>query len=95
MATKEDIIKALKKVNDPDIGIDIWTLGFIYNIEIKEPIVNIKMTLTSPMCPYAPMLIEEVKTKVKEIKGISEVNVEMVFDPPWEPSEELRATLGV
>ena len=58
-------------------------------------LVNIKMTLTTPMCPYGPMMVEEVKAVVKELKGVKEANVELSFDPPWQPSKELRATLGV
>jgi len=95
MATKEDIMKALETVIDPEIHIDIITLELIYNVDVKEDIANIKMTFTTPMCPYGPMLLEEVKAKVSELQGIKEVNVVVTFDPPWKPSEELRATLGV
>jgi metal-sulfur cluster biosynthetic enzyme len=95
MVTKEDTINVLKGVNDPEIGIDIVTLELIYNVEVVEDKVNIKMTFTTPMCPYGPMLVEEIKAKVSEIKGVKEVNVDVVFDPPWQPSEQLRATLGV
>ncbi len=95
MITKKDVIEALKKVTDPEIGIDIWTLELIYDLKVEEEKVNIKMTFTTPMCPYGPMLLEEVKSKVKELEGVKEVNVDVTFDPPWEPSKELRATLGV
>ena len=95
MATKEDVMKVLKEVTDPEISIDIVTLELIRNVEIKDDVVNIKMTLTTPMCPYGPMMVEEVKSMVKELKGVKEVNVELTFDPPWKPSKELRATLGV
>ena len=53
------------------------------------------MTLTTPMCPYGPMLIEEIRARVRDLKGVREVEVEVTFDPPWQPSEQLRATLGV
>ena len=95
MATKEDVIEVLKKIKDPEIMIDIWTLELIYDIKVENDKVDIKMTFTSPMCPYGPQLLEEVKTKVSEISDIKESNVEVTFDPPWKPSEELRATLGV
>ena len=96
MPTKEDVMNVLKGVNDPEIGIDIVTLELIYNIDIsKDGKVDIKMTFTTPMCPYGPMLVEEIKAKVSEINGVKEVNVDVVFDPPWQPSEQLRATLGV
>ncbi|MDP7197963.1 MAG: metal-sulfur cluster assembly factor [SAR202 cluster bacterium] len=95
MVTKEDIIEVLKNVNDPEIGIDIYTLELIYDVKVEGDKVKIKMTFTTPMCPYGPQLLEEVKTKVNEIEGVKETNVEVTFDPPWEPSQELRATLGV
>ena len=95
MAIKEDVIEVLKKVNDPEIMIDIWTLELVYEVKVENDKVYIKMTFTTPMCPYGPMLLDEVRAKVSEIKGVKEVDVEVTFDPPWQPSEELRATLGV
>ncbi|MBL7055774.1 metal-sulfur cluster assembly factor [Candidatus Woesearchaeota archaeon] len=95
MPTKEDIIEVLKKVNDPEIGIDVYTLELIYDVSLENDKAKVKMTFTTPMCPYGPMLVEEIKDSIKEIKGINEVEVEVVFNPVWEPSEELRATLGV
>ena len=73
----------------------IWTLELVYEVKVENDKVYIKMTFTTPMCPYGPMLLDEVRAKVSEIKGIKEVDVEVTFDPPWQPSEELRATLGV
>jgi len=95
MATKEEVTEILKKINDPEINIDIWTLELIYDVNVENDKVKIKMTFTSPMCPYGPMLVEEIKTKVREVQGVKEVEVDVTFDPPWKPSEELRATLGV
>ena len=95
MATNEDIMNVLKSVNDPELSIDIVTLELIYNVNVENDNVKIKMTFTSPMCPYGPMLVEEIKAKVSQLNGVKEVNIEVVFDPPWQPSEELRATLGV
>lgn len=95
MATKEDVMKVLKDVTDPEISIDIVTLELIRNVNVENDVVNIKMTLTTPMCPYGPMMVEEVKARVRELKGVKEANVELTFDPPWKPSKELRATLGV
>ena len=96
MPTKEDVMNVLKDINDPEIGLDIVTLELIYEIIVSEEgKVDIKMTFTTPMCPYGPMLLEEIKAKVSEINGVKEVNVDVVFDPPWQPSEQLRATLGV
>lgn len=95
MPTNQDVENVLKGVVDPEIGLDIVTLELIYNINVNDGKVYIKMTLTTPMCPYGPMLIEEIKAKVSQLNGVKEVDVEVVFDPPWQPSEELRATLGV
>ena len=95
MATKEDVIEELKKVNDPEIGIDVYTLELIYDVKLEGGKVKILMTLTTPMCPYGPMLIEEIKARVRDLKNVEEVDVEVTFDPPWQPSEQLRATLGV
>ena len=95
MATQEEVIEVLKKVNDPEINIDVWTLELIYNVDVKDSKINIKMTFTSPMCPYGPMLVEEIKSKISELESVKEVDVEITFEPPWKPSEELRATLGV
>ena len=95
MLTKEDVMNVLKAVNDPEIGIDIVTLELIYNVNVVGDKVDVKMTFTTPMCPYGPQLLEEIKAKVEDLEGVKEADVEVTFDPPWKPSEELRATLGV
>ncbi len=95
MINKEPVIEILKKVNDPELNIDVWTLGLIYNIDINENNVNVLMTFTTPMCPYGPWLVEDIKKKLLEIKEINSVNIEITFNPPWQPNEELRAMLGV
>ena len=91
---KDDAVEALKKCIDPELNIDVWTLGLIYGIDIKDKKIKIRMTFTSPMCPYGPVLIEDVKNNLSEA-GFAEVDVEIVFDPPWQPSDELREMLGV
>ena len=95
MTTKESIIEVLKSVNDPEINMDVYSLELIRDVSIENDIAKITMTLTTPMCPYGPALVEEIKTKVQEVEGIKEARIEVSFDPPWEPSAELRATLGV
>ena len=94
--TEKDIIEKLKLVKDPEIGIDIWTLGLIYKITIDEEGVEVLMTLTTPFCPFADDLIADVDKKVGEL-GYAEgdVRVELTFEPAWEPSEEVRMMLGV
>lgn len=93
MLQKEQVIETLKTVEDPELGIDVWTLGLIYDIKIEEEKLSIKMTFTSPMCPYGPMMVEEIKTKLKS-SGVQNIDVEIVFSPPWVPSDELKAALG-
>ena len=94
--TKEDIVQKLKLVKDPEIEIDIWTLGLIYKITLEEDGVEILMTLTTPFCPFADALIAEVEKKVGELGyKEGEVRVELTFEPVWEPSNEVRMLLGI
>ena len=95
MPAEEEIVESLKKIIDPELFIDIYTLGLIYGIEIEEPKVKVKMTFTSMACPAGPQLVGEVKEKIEEFDEVDEVDVEVVFDPPWEPSDELKAILGI
>jgi len=93
------IIEALKTVYDPEIPVDIYELGLIYEVNIREGgRVDIKMTLTSPMCPVAESLPMEVQQKVWEVDGVSEVSLNVVYDPPWNKdmmSEEARFALDM
>ena len=95
---RELIVEALKTVYDPEIPVDIYELGLIYEINIAENNdVHVLMTLTAPSCPAAGMLPGEVEEKVKAVSGVGAVSVEITFDPPWEMammSEEARLELG-
>ena len=95
MVSKEDVIGALKTVVDPELFIDVWTLELIYGLIVKDDTVTITMTFTTPLCPYGPMLVEDVKDKIKEIEGVNKVDVIVSFDPPWKPSDDLKEMLGV
>ncbi len=95
MFTEQDIINALKEVEDPEIHLDIYTLELVRKIHIKGHNVEIIMTFTSPMCPYGPMLVESVKLRLQQVQGVETVGVTIELNPPWQPSEELRALLGV
>lgn len=95
MTTRDDVIEVLKTVVDPEIYLDIWTLGLIYDIGIEGNTLKIRMTFTSPACPAGPELVQEIKEKTKVLPGIENTDVEIVFTPPWEPSEELKMTLGL
>ena len=91
---KEKVIEVLKTINDPELMVDIYTLGLIYDISLENNNVKVLMTLTTPMCPFGPQLIAEVNDKLKALEGINEVNVELTFEPLWQPSQELKASLG-
>ena len=91
---KEKVINILRKIKDPELDIDIYTLGLIYKLEVKNKEVKIDMTFTSPMCPYGMQLVNEVKIHLKK-QGFNEPKIQIVFDPLWEPSEELKEVLGI
>ncbi len=96
MPTRDQIIEVLKKIEDPELFLDIWFLGLIYNITIEDSgSVEIEMTFTSPMCPAGPMLVEQVRTGVKSVEGVAEVKVRVVFEPAWQPSDEVKGLLGM
>ncbi len=94
-----DVIKALKQVYDPEIPVNIYDLGLIYELVInKEHDVAIKMTFTAPNCPMADEVMAEVKTSVEDVLGIKSCNIELVFEPVWDKSmlsEEARLDLGL
>jgi len=96
---KEKIIQALKTCYDPEIPVDIYELGLIYDLKVDDSgAVNIQMTLTSPMCPVAGSLPPEVEMKVKGVPGVSSAKVDVVWEPPWTPekmSEAAKLTLNV
>jgi FeS assembly SUF system protein len=81
------LVDALKTVYDPEIPVDIWELGLIYDLDVDAVgAVAIRMTLTSPMCPVAETLPPEVEAKARAVEGVSEVKLDLVWDPPWSPS---------
>ena len=97
---KEKVIEALEEVYDPEIPVNIWELGLVYEIQADEASggVAIRMTLTSPMCPVAGSLPPEVESKVKAVAGVKAAKVELVWDPPWGKemmSEVARVQLGL
>ncbi|MDR0801528.1 SUF system Fe-S cluster assembly protein [Fluviicola sp.] len=95
---EDRIVAVLKTIFDPEIPVDIYELGLIYEVRISgEGVVEIDMTLTSPNCPVAESLPKDVKEKVEHIDGISEAHINIVFDPPWDKdmmSEEAKLELG-
>ncbi|MBN8550422.1 MAG: metal-sulfur cluster assembly factor [Deltaproteobacteria bacterium] len=95
MVTRDQVIEVLKTVEDPEIFLDIWFLGLIYSIDIQEDALSIDLTFTTPLCPAGPMIVDEVKTKLLKLEGVKTVDVKVVFTPPWQPSDEVKAMLGM
>lgn len=94
---EEKIVRVLKTVFDPEIPVDIYELGLIYNIDINEGNVKIEMTLTAPNCPAADFILEDVKQKVEGVDGVKSVDIKLVFEPEWSKermSEEALLELG-
>ena len=83
---KNKIITEIKKIYDPEIPVNIYELGLIYDISIKDKDVSVKMTLTTPNCPVAESLPKEVKDSILEIKEVSKVDLDLVWEPPWDKS---------
>ena len=89
---KEKVILEIKKIYDPEIPVNIYELGLIYNIDIDEKNkVNIDMTLTSPNCPVAESLPNSVKDSVLKVEGVSDVDLNLVWDPPWDKDKMSEA----
>ena len=87
MELKEKIIKEIKKIYDPEIPVNVYELGLIYDIKIeKNNNVKIKMTLTTPNCPVAESLPKEIKDSIIDLKEVNDVDLELVWDPPWDKS---------
>lgn len=99
MNLRDNIMVVLKTIYDPEIPVDIWELGLVYALDVDTGgKVAIKMTLTSPACPVAESLPGEVVQKVMEVEGVSDVDLQVVWDPPWNKermSEEARLTLNM
>ena len=97
---REKILEALRPVQDPEIGIGVVDLGLIYDIRVyHNGAVKIDMTLTTPACPYAEALIDKVEETVSAMAGVTDVDIKIVFDPPWDPesmcSDSAKDILGI
>ena len=98
MIKKEQVMNALKKVIDLELGLDIVSLGLVYDIRIKDNFVEVDLTLTSPGCPMASQLLVDSEKQVMKIKEVIKVKIEFVYNPPWTPermSPEARVRLGI
>lgn len=96
---EEDVVAILKTVYDPEIPVDIYELGLVYNVDVKDDrSVEVRMTLTTPMCPVAEILPAEVESKVASVDGVNGAAIDLVWDPPWNPgmmSEAAKLELGM
>ncbi|HEY7712547.1 MAG TPA: metal-sulfur cluster assembly factor [Candidatus Entotheonella sp.] len=98
MPDQETIYGALKQIHDPEVGINIVDMGLIYGLEIEDSKVGVYMTLTSPGCPAGPQILSQIDTKVRELEGVEDVDVNVVWTPPWTPdmlSDEAKDELGI
>jgi metal-sulfur cluster biosynthetic enzyme len=95
---EEQVMEALRQVDDPELGINIVDLGLVYEVAIVDDTVHIEYTLTTMGCPIGPMIEAQIKQLIEPIEGVTEVDAEMVLTPPWTPekmSEEAKAALGM
>ena len=97
MPTKDEVVEALRQVEDPELGMDIVDLGLLYDVEVAGPNVKVLHTLTSMGCPVGPMIQEDSDRVAREVPGVEDVDVELTFDPPWTPdkmSDDAKFILG-
>lgn len=95
---KEDVLEKLKECIDPEIGLSVIDLGLVYDIKIQKDKVVLTMTMTTPTCPFAYMIFNEVESKLREIKGVKDVKINLTFNPPWSPermSKEARSKFNL
>ncbi len=98
MVSEEDVMKKLGEIEDPETKIDLVNMGFIYGVDVDDGSVEIEMTLTSPGCPMQKVFISKIKEGVSTIEGVEDVEVNVIFDPPWSPerlSDDARKELGM
>ena len=100
VATADDVMDALREVIDPELGLDVVSLGLVYGVEVDdEGEATVRMTLTTPYCPLGPMLESQVHAATQFLPGIQGVKVDLVWDPPWDPdtmaSDEVKLELGL
>jgi metal-sulfur cluster biosynthetic enzyme len=95
---RDEIMTALKQVNDPELGINVVDLGLIYEVDIRGDTVHVEYTLTTMGCPIGPLIEQQIQQVIEPIEGVKNVDAEMTLSPPWTPdkmSEEAKAALGM
>ena len=97
MASSNDVLEALRQVEDPELGMDIVDLGLLYDVEVEGPKVKVIHSLTSMGCPVGPMIQEDIHRVTSEVPGVEQVEVDLTWDPPWTPekmSDDAKFILG-
>jgi metal-sulfur cluster biosynthetic enzyme len=97
VASRNDVLEALRQVEDPELGMDVVDLGLVYDVEVEGPKVKVIYSLTSMGCPAGPLIAGDMDRVAREVPGVEEVDLELVFDPPWTPdkmSEDAKFILG-
>ena len=97
MPTRDEVIEALRQVEDPELGMDIVDLGLLYDVEVAGPRVKVTHSLTSMGCPVGPLIQEDINRVTRELPGVEDVDVELTWDPPWTPdkmSDDAKFILG-
>ncbi len=97
MPTREEVVEALRVVEDPELGMDIVELGLLYDAEVEGPKVHVTYSLTSMGCPVGPLIEQQIKETVEDMEGVEEVEAELTWDPPWTPekmSDDAKFILG-
>ena len=98
MPTEKEVRKALRKVKDPELNLDLVVLGLVYEIDVADSHVTARISLTSPFCPAANQILEDAKSAIEKVEGVETAEVELTFDPPWTPERIdplIRASLGI
>jgi metal-sulfur cluster biosynthetic enzyme len=98
MPTEKDVRKALRKVKDPELNLDLVVLGLVYDVDVQDSHVTARISLTSPFCPAANQIVDDARAALLGVEGIESAEVELTFDPPWTPERIdplIRATLGI
>ena len=96
--SEKAVRKALRTVKDPELHLDLVVLGLVYDIEIEDASVQVRISLTTPMCPVAPQIVEDARAAVAAVEGVEDADVQLTFDPPWTPeriSPLIRSSLGL
>jgi metal-sulfur cluster biosynthetic enzyme len=98
MVTEKDVRKALRKVKDPELNLDLVVLGLVYDVDVQDTHVKAQISLTSPFCPVAGQILDEAKAAIEGMDGVESAEVELTFDPPWSPERIdpiIRSSLGL